>query len=79
MADIVKQGGGDQFIAGPIPLGQNSALQHMLRHGHRLAQIGFGPSPLEYVGNEGDDRVAIESRLAHCRLSFLLDRCKRRQ
>ena len=46
----------------PGCFGKVGALQHVLGHGHRLAQIFLAAAALENVGEEGDDRVGRQRR-----------------
>ena len=49
----------------PSRSASQGALQHVLGHGDGFAEVGFGAAPLEDVGQERHDRVAVGRILCH--------------
>jgi hypothetical protein len=65
MADVMEKCRGNELLARSLLLRQPRALQHVLRHGHGLAQIGLRAAPLEDLRQERHDAVAVEIGAHH--------------
>ena len=52
VADVVQQGGGDESSRLALLLGELRALQHVLGHGDRFAEIFLAAAPFEDVAEE---------------------------
>src|SRR4026208_629808 len=65
VTDIMQQCCDDEFVRGTILLGQPCTLEHVLGQCHRLPEIVFRPTSLEYIGNERNDGFGVEFGLGH--------------
>ena len=62
MPDVVQQRGDDGDLVLPAPFRERCALEHVLGHGHGLAEILLAAAALEDIPEERDDVVPVEGR-----------------